>query len=128
MYVKKQELLVIVKARELFEYVVEITEKAAKRFRVAFSGRMQNYCLNIMEDLVTANYTHLEGAGIKKRKDLQHEAFVQIKVLSYLSYTAQSVGVITFNQYEKLSRIMSETNKLLIGWGKADNARIGDTI
>ena len=55
MTTNKRELSVITKAKELCSYVMTVTEKSPKRFRFTLVSRMQNYALDVIEDLYIAN-------------------------------------------------------------------------
>jgi Na+-transporting methylmalonyl-CoA/oxaloacetate decarboxylase beta subunit len=105
---------VIDKARELFTYIVDITAKATGVY-IMLANRMQNYCLDIIECIINAQYSK----DIKKQKELQNKTIVQIKVLTDLADIAQSAGVITTKQYDKLAVMTADVNGLLIRCGGA---------
>ena len=52
---KQSELTVITKAKDLCSYVVTVTQKSPKQFRFTFTSRLQNLCLNSIEELYRAN-------------------------------------------------------------------------
>ncbi len=83
------ELLVITKTKKLAAYVVTITEKSPKKFRAVFVNRMQNYCLDALENLIEANSLRMDNVKNKeRRKDCQHAAYLKFKLLSYISFLA----------------------------------------
>lgn len=51
----QSELQVITHAKNLLNYVMTITQKSPKQFRFSLVGRMQEYVLNIVEELYYAN-------------------------------------------------------------------------
>ena len=55
MATKKSDLYVITKVKELTRYVITITEKSPKKFRFTLVARLQNYCLDSLEQIVLAN-------------------------------------------------------------------------
>ena len=65
---KKSDLYVITKAKELAKYVITVTEKSPKKFRFTLVTRLQNYCLDIIENLLFANMLPL----VEPRR-LQHQ-------------------------------------------------------
>ena len=97
---KKSELVVITCAKKLLSYIVAVTEKAPKKYRFTFVNRMQNYAIEIVEDLFKANNLRTDiKATLAQRKDLQKDAYNKLKMLSYLSYLAFENGVILQKQY-----------------------------
>ena len=52
---RKSDLYVITKVKELTEYVITVTEKSPKKFRFTLVARLQNYCLDVVENLYLAN-------------------------------------------------------------------------
>lgn len=51
----QSELAVITKAKDLCSYVMTVTDKSPKRFRFTLVAKLQNYALNIIENLYRAN-------------------------------------------------------------------------
>ena len=71
------DLVVITVVKKLGAYVIAVTEKSPKRFRGVFVNRMQNFCLDALEDLLKANYIRMDCLENKtKRENLQKEAIV----------------------------------------------------
>ena len=56
---RQSELSVITKAKDLCSYILTVTEKSPKRFRFTLTTKLQNYALNIIEDLYRANEVFL---------------------------------------------------------------------
>ena len=68
---KKSDLYVITKTKELAKYVITVTEKSPKKFRFTLVTRLQNYCLDVIENLLMANMLLLTDS---KRLEHQKEA------------------------------------------------------
>lgn len=54
-FIAKSELSVITKAKDLCSYIMTVTDKSPKRFRFTLVSRMQNYGLDVIENLISAN-------------------------------------------------------------------------
>lgn len=52
---QQSELNVIMKAKDLCRYVILVTQKSPKQYRFTFVSRMQNLCLEIIENIYLAN-------------------------------------------------------------------------
>ena len=68
---KKSDLYVITKVKELTKYVITVTEKSPKKFRFMLVTRLQNYCLDALENIVTVNMLKSDSS---KRLKLQRFA------------------------------------------------------
>lgn len=120
------ELLVITKTKKLAAYVITITEKSPKRFRGVFVNRLQNYCLDCLENLIEANSLRMDSTKNKdKRKECQHTAYLKLKLLSYMAFLALENECILRKQYEQISLQVSDCINLLVAWRKSDADRLG---
>lgn len=118
------DLIVITKTKKLAAYVITITEKSPKRFRAVFVNRMQNYCLDCLENLIEANSLKMDSAKNKdKRKDCQHNAFLKLKLLGYISFLALENECILKKQYAQISLQIANCINLLVAWRKSDSQR-----
>jgi len=52
---KKSQLYVLVKAKELTNYLITVTEKSPKKFRFTLVNRLQNYTINIVKSIFMAH-------------------------------------------------------------------------
>ncbi len=122
---RSHELTVILKAKELASYILTITDKSPKRFRFTLSSRLQNYALDIIENLYLANETfaRTNGPAAERRLALQHKAMTQIKLLDYTAHLAVEEKCILFRQYEQISRQVSDCQNLLGAWINSDRRR-----
>lgn len=120
------ELFVITKVKKLAAYVITVTEKSPKRFRAVFVNRMQNYCLDCLEFLIEANSLRLDSMeNIRKRKDCQHNAYMKLKLLGYISFLSLESECILKKQYKQISLQLADCINLLVAWRKSDANRIG---
>lgn len=118
------ELIVITKAKKLCAYVITITEKSPKRFRAVFINRMQNYCLDCLENLVEANSIKMDNIKNKeRRRECQRMAFLKLKLLGYISFLALENECILKKQYQQISIQLSDCINLLVAWRKSDAER-----
>jgi hypothetical protein len=118
------ELIVITKAKKLAAYVITITEKSPKKFRAVFVNRMQNYCLDCIEYLIEANSLRMDSnKNREKRKECQHNAFLKLKLLGYISFLALENQCILKKQYQQISLQLSDCINLLVAWRKSDAQR-----
>lgn len=121
------ELLVITKLKKLAAYVITITEKSPKKFRAVFINRMQNYCLDCLENLIEANSLRLDSLkNIEKRKDCQHYAYLKLKLLAYMAFLSLESQCILKKQYQQISLQVADCINLLVAWRKSDAARSGN--
>ena len=115
------DLIVITKAKKLCAYIMTVTAKSPQKYRFTFVNRMHNYCLDIIEHLFYANSLNSKDSKNKyKRKDHQHEAYVRLKLLSYISFLAYENACILKKQYEQISLQISDCINLLIAWSKTE--------
>lgn len=118
------DLIVITKAKKLCAYVVAVTQKSPAKFRGVFVNRMQNYCLDVLEDLQYANFIRLDSIDNKeKREDFQKDAVVKLKMLGYISMIALESGCILRKQYKQISLQAADVINLVVAWKKSDDKR-----
>jgi len=124
---KPSELSIVTKAKELCSYVVTITQRSPKQFRFTFTSRMQNLCLDIIENIYLANETFVGGENMRsqyeQRLKHQHIALTKIKQLAYFAQLATECGAILSKQFEHIAKISTECQCLLGGWIKNDKVR-----
>lgn len=118
------ELIVITKTKKLSSYVITITEKSPKKFRAVFVNRMQNYCLDCLENLIEANTLRNDNdKNIERRKECQHKALLKLKLLSYMAFLSVESGCILKKQYQQISLQIADCINLLVAWRKSDIKR-----
>ncbi len=117
--IKKSDLFVITKAKDLAKYIITVTEKSPKKYRFTLVVRIQNYVLEGIELLYKANS---EPLG-EKRKELQDNAKLQFSMLDYFSGIAYEQGCILFKQYEQISKQVADVLMYLGKWIASDVKR-----
>lgn len=124
---KGKELAVIVKAKDLGSYVFTVTDKSPKKFRFTLVTKLQNTCLDIIENLYYANSVYVKGkedyAHIGKRNAYQKRAYVKVKMLLYFALIARENQCILSKQYEQISTQAYEVNRMITAWARSDLRR-----
>lgn len=124
---KGKELAVIVKAKDLGSYVFTVTDKSPKKFRFTLVTRLQNTCLDIIENLYYANSVYVKGkedyAHIGKRNAYQKRAYVKVKMLLYFALIARENQCILSKQYEQISTQAYGVNRMITAWARSDLRR-----
>lgn len=120
------ELAVITKAKDLCDYVLTVTDRSPKKYRFTLVIRLQNYSLDVLENVLSANDVPIKDGGIseaKERQSFQRRAMTSLKTLGFMSELAMKKQCILLKQYEQITIRVSETQKLLIGWINSDLKR-----
>lgn len=124
---EESELLVIVKAKDLGNYIFTVTDKSPKKFRFSLISRLQNLALSMIENLYRANMVFVKDSKaidkIEVRKKYQREAYVDLKLLGYMASMAKEQGGILAKQYEQISIRSTEVIRLLLAWSRSDQNR-----
>lgn len=110
---KKNELFVMTLVKELSKYIIIVTEGAPKKFRYTLVKRMQNYSLDIIENVHIANSYLPEDI---RRKEHQERAKRILQVLDYFANLAYEVECIKFKQYEEISKKIASSLLYLNKW------------
>lgn len=124
---QQSELTVITKAKDLCSYVMTVTQKSPKQFRFTFVSRIQNLCLDVIENLYRANDTFVskgDYSAWKVRLEFQHRAMTSLKILGYFSFLSMENGCILPKQFEQISRQSTDCRNLLGGWINSDKRRL----
>lgn len=116
--------MVITVVKKLGAYIITVTEKSPNKFRGVFVVRMQNYCLDTLENLLEANFIRMDSLENKnKRAEFQKQAIIKLKLLGYISMLAEISGCILKRQYKQISIQVAESINLITAWKKSDDAR-----
>lgn len=92
----QSELQVITHAKNLLNYMMTITQKSPKQFRFSLVGRMQEYVLNIVEELYYANDIFVSpnsSVGWVQRQAHQRKAMSTLKLLVYVAQVSMEQGL-----------------------------------
>jgi hypothetical protein len=123
----KNELAVIMKAKDICTYIVTVTQRSPKQFRFTFVSRLQNLSMDIIEDIYRANEVFI-GAGSQsnpeKRLDFQHKALTSLKILAYFAEMAMTQNCILPKQYEQIAKLTTDCQYLLGAWINSDKKRL----
>ena len=118
------DLIAITVVKKLGAYVIAITEKSPAKYRGVFVNRMQNYCLDALDELLQANFIRMESE-IKKELREKHQlnAIIKLKMLGYMAMLAENFGCILLKQYKQISIQTGNTINLITAWKKSDDDR-----
>lgn len=124
----QSELAVITKAKDLCSYVMTVTDKSPKRFRFTLVAKLQNYALDIIENLYRANKVFVKAGDREKaqqRIDFQHQALTELKLLGYMAQLSMEQGCILPKQYEQITKKIHDCQNMLGAWLNSDRKRLG---
>ena len=125
---KEDELTVITRAKELCQYILLVTDHSPKKFRFTLVGRMQNYALDIIENLYLANSILLKSGTsegkVRQRQEYQGSAMVTLRLLAYIAMVGRESQCITGKQHSVMADKIMETQRLLYAWAKSDQKRM----
>ena len=122
----QKELTVITKAKELCTYIVKITQKSPKQFRFTFVSRLQNLALDVVQNIYFANEIFIikgDAKALGKRLDMHHKTVTTLKLLAYISEIAMTEKCILFKQYEQISKLTTDCQRLVGAWINSDKKR-----
>ncbi|MBR3637016.1 MAG: four helix bundle protein [Lachnospiraceae bacterium] len=121
-------MAVITKAKDLCSYIMTVTDKSPKRFRFTLVSRLQNYALDVIENLIMANETFVSEGDTRMaamRMSYQRTAMSRLKLLSYISELAMKQGCILPKQYELITKQIYDAENMLGAWMNSDKKRYG---
>ena len=124
----QSELAVITKAKDLCSYVMTVTDKSPKRFRFTLVAKLQNYALDIIENLYRANEVFVKAGDREKaqqRIDFQHQALTELKLLGYMAQLSMEQGCILPKQYEQITKKIHDCQNMVGAWLNSDSKRLG---
>lgn len=121
------DLQVIAKAKDLCRYIITITEKSPKKFRLVFVNRMQNLILDVIENIYMANDLKLSKdskLSFRQRFAYQHIALTKLRILGFVSLVAMEQKCILFKQYEIISKLNTDCQNMIGAWIVSDRNRM----
>lgn len=124
----QSELAIITKAKDLCSYVMTVTDKSPKRFRFTLVAKLQNYALDVIENLYRANEVFVKAGDREKaqqRIDFQHQALTELKLLGYMAQLSMEQGCILPKQYEQITKKIHDCQNMLGAWLNSDRKRLG---
>ena len=123
----KNELTVVMKAKDLCSYIVTVTQKSPKQFRFTFVNRLQNLAMDVIENIYRANDVFINKgshSNQEKRLDFQHKALTSLKILAYFAEMAMTQNCILPKQYEQIAKLTTDCQYLLGAWINSDKKRL----
>ena len=124
------DLAVITSAKNLCSYILKVTDKSPKKFRFTLTSRLQTYSLDIIENLTMANEVYMKSnrrdaleRAIGMRRSFQKKAMTSLKLLDYVAQVSMEQECILSNQYEQITKQISDCRNLLGGWLNSDQRR-----
>ena len=127
MAVQKNELNVIMKAKDLCTYIVTITQKSPKQFRFTFVSRMQNLAMDVIENIYRANEVFISVGRLnnaERRLEFQHRALTSLKILAFFSEMAMTQNCILLRQFEQIAKHTADCQNLVGAWINSDKKRL----
>lgn len=112
---KKSQLYVLVKAKELTNYLITVTEKSPKKFCFTLVNRLQNYSLDTIESILKANALR----DAVKRMEEQDRAKELLNMLDAFAEISLQQGCLLPKHYEQVSKLVAETLNYLQKWKMA---------
>lgn len=120
------ELYVITKSKDLSMYVFTVTAKAPKHFRYTLIAKMHNLCLELIDNLYSANSVILrqnDTQSKEKRKNFQIRALNILRMLEYCAELAYKQQCILKKQYVNIGINVAECTIFLNNWLASDKKR-----
>jgi hypothetical protein len=121
---KEKEMQVIIKAKELSFYTLEITSNCKtfpKKFRFTLVDRMQRKGFDIYERLLEANRARVENKVL--RYELQTNAITYCEELLFYIESSLRLSLITPKRAEYWSGLVSDVKHMTLAWRKRDKDR-----
>ena len=118
------DLVVIVKSKELVKHTIKITSncnKFPKKYRFTLCDRMQNRAMSIYELLLEANRTPIDDK--LNRGELQTKAIMNCDQLLLYIELCMDLNIIESNSAEYWSKLVSDIKYMTIGWRTKDKER-----
>lgn len=109
---RKSDLYVMTKSKDLAKYILTVTEKSPKKFRFTLVVRIQNYILDVIENIYLAN----AEKDLEIRREYQVKAKNLLSMLDYFAGLAYEQECILFKQYENISKQIAECILYLSKW------------
>jgi hypothetical protein len=121
---ESSDLIVMTKTKKLGAYILAISMRTPAKFRGTFVSRMQNFCLDAVQDMLWANAIRQDCPENKKlRERYQTDAIIKLKMLGYIALLAENSGCILLRQYKQISILLGDAINLAAAWRKSDEEK-----
>lgn len=111
---EREDLSVFIKWTEFIEWLFPHTEKFPKRARFTLALRLENYALDIIEDLTEARYAR-DKIEILRRINLRLE---KMRILLWLSH---GLRYLPTQSYGIAAKSLNEVGSMIGGWIKSQH-------
>lgn len=108
------------------EYVFTVTHESPKEYRFTIVVKMQNYCLEAIDNLYRADDVTLKKENIQKREDYQRTAITAFRLLDCVTELGRRMGAILPKQQEQIAERILTCKVLLAAWVMSDRKRISE--
>lgn len=122
---EKNELQVIIKAKELAKHTLILTSNAnryPKKFRFSLVDKMQNKALNIYEALLEANRIDIRNYK-RDRLEMQTHAITYCDELLFYIELSHEINIINEKSMEYWSKMVTDIKHMTIAWRTKDSGR-----
>ena len=124
------EFLLLVKAKDLAKYTINITDnpkRFPKKYRFTFVNRMQDMVLDIYELINTANELNTnDKQALTERLRLQNQAITKCKTMLFLidlCLENESIGIDS-RQAEVWARHVANVKNMAVNWHARDKKKL----
>ena len=115
------------KAEKVIDYIMIITDKAPRKLRIDIIPELRKVGLNIIKDIVYANYYVPCGDTaqvlLKKRSEYQIDALINLDIVDVISEVCLKRNYITEHQFTYLSTLTYELRQMIKNWIDSDKKR-----
>ncbi len=108
---QSNELPIFVAWMDFLKWLIITTDKFPKKVRLTFTNRINNIALDVVEDLVEAQYS-------KTKSDLLRRANLKLEKLRVLIRISYEQRFLTYDRYQAASVKINQAGKMLGGWAK----------
>jgi hypothetical protein len=109
---------VLNKAKDLASYIFQITQNSPVKFRWSIISKLQQYGLNLVEQIFLAN--ELTG---EQRLKFQKSALSQLSLLNYMVEFANQNDAIKSDKLPKVASKSQDVQNLLYAWIKSQTIK-----
>ena len=101
------------KVCELYKKFYILSSKSSKRDKLGIYLRIENICLDVFHNVVTAAFSSKES-----KLQALNSARIKIEVLKRLIRVANELNIVQKNKYIELETDLQEISKMTNGWIK----------
>ena len=124
---KQNKFDVLVSARELLKYVIQVTHKSPKEYRFSLVSNIHKNAFEVLENIIHANDIYLTKNNLKEfelRNQYQRNALAKIQLLECFALISLESNCILMKQYEHMSTLIENCSNLIKAWISSDKKRM----